>query len=142
MRILWHHLPARLVTGAYIVHSGLGKLHAGEETAAQYHGMASGAYPQFQRLSPGQFTRLLGASEVALGTALLLPVVPSALAGGGLAAFAGGLLGLYARIPGMRQPGSIWPTQQGMALSKDSWMFGIGVSMLLADLLDRRAQRS
>jgi hypothetical protein len=30
----------------------------------------------------------------------------------------------------MRQPGSIWPTQQGIAVSKDIWMLGIGLGLL------------
>jgi hypothetical protein len=34
---------------------------------------------------------------------LLLPIIPTALAGLGLAGFSAGLLGLYLRIPGMRQ---------------------------------------
>ena len=38
-------------------------------------------------------------------------VVPSAVAGAGLAAFSGGLLGLYARTPGMRKEGTPIPTQ-------------------------------
>jgi len=33
-------------------------------------------------------------SEITLGSVLLLPVVPSVVAGAGLAAFSGGLLGL------------------------------------------------
>lgn len=37
--------------------------------------------------------------------ALLLTVVPTAVAGAGLAAFSAGLLGLYLRTPGMRQEG-------------------------------------
>lgn len=49
--------------------------------------------------------RLLAATEITLGAALLIPVIPAA-AGAGLAAFAGGLLGLYAKTPGMRQPGT------------------------------------
>jgi hypothetical protein len=73
------------------------------------------------------FARLLAASEIALGTSLLLPVVPTWLTGAGLAAFSGGLLGLYAKTPGMRKDGSPFPTQQGVPLAKDAWMLGIGL---------------
>ena len=92
-----HHLPQRVATGAFILNSGIGKLRADEEAAAQLHGFATGAYPFLARLKPADFVRLLAVSEITLGAALLLPVVPAAVAGAGLAVFAGGLLGLYAR---------------------------------------------
>ncbi|WP_207556036.1 hypothetical protein [Intrasporangium flavum] len=56
--------------------------------------------------------------------------MPNRLAGAALTAFSGGLVGLYLRTPGMRQEGSIWPTPDGMAVSKDTWMLGIGASLL------------
>ena len=102
-------LPPRVAAGAFILNSGLGKLRADEETAAQLHGFAAGAYPVLARVKPADFVRLLAAGEITLGAALLLPVVPAAVAGAGLAAFSGGLLGLYARTPGMRWvSGSAW----------------------------------
>ena len=76
-------------------------------------------------------------SEITLGAALLLPVVPAAVAGAGLAAFSGGLLGLYARTPGMRKENSLFPTQQGTPLAKDVWMMGIGLGLVIDDLTDR-----
>ena len=132
-----HHLPQRVATGAFILNSGIGKLHADEEAAAQLHGFAAGAYPFVNRLKPADFTRLLAIGEITLGAALLLPVVPAAVAGAGLAAFSGGLLGLYARTPGMRKPGSPFPTQQGIPLAKDAWMMGIGLGLVIDDLTDR-----
>jgi DoxX len=131
-------LPLRAVTGAFILNSGISKLKAGQETAEGVHGFATTAYPQFKRLRPEQFTKLLGASEVALGAALLAPIVPPALAGAGLTAFSGGLLGLYMKVPGMRQEGSLKPTQEGNAIAKDAWLLGIGLSLLLAGLAERR----
>jgi hypothetical protein len=129
--------PSRLVTGAFILNSGLNKLGADEETATHLHHMAAGAYPFLADMKPKDFARLLAVSEVALGAALLLPVVPAGLAGLGLTAFSGGLLGLYARTPGMRKEGSVLPTQQGIALAKDAWMLGIGLSLTLDHLTDR-----
>ena len=131
------HLPQRIATGAFILNSGIGKLSADEETAAQLHGFASGAYPFLGKLKPRDFVRLLAVSEITLGSVLLLPVVPSVVAGAGLAAFSGGLLGLYARTPGMRKPGTPLPTDQGIALAKDSWMMGIGLGLVIDDLTDR-----
>jgi hypothetical protein len=131
------HLPQRIATGAFILNSGIGKLNADEETAAQLHGFAVGTYPFLAKLKPQDFVKLLGGTEIALGAALLLPVVPSALAGAGLAAFSGGLLGLYARTPGMRKEGSPLPTQQGIPIAKDVWMLGIGLGLVIDYLTDR-----
>lgn len=131
------HLPPRVAAGAFILNSGVGKLRVDEETAAQLRGFAAGAYPVLARLKPTDFVRLLAVSEITLGAALLLPVVPAAVAGAGLAAFSGGLLGLYARTPGMRKQGSPFPTQQGIPLAKDAWMMGIGLGLVIDDLTDR-----
>jgi hypothetical protein len=76
-------------------------------------------------------------SEIVLGAALLVPVVPPAVAGAGRAAFSGGLLGIYARTPGMRKEGTPFPTQEGIALAKDVWMAGIGLGLMIDDLTDR-----
>jgi hypothetical protein len=133
--------PGRVAAGAFILNSGLGKWSADEETAARLHGMAVGTYPFLASMKPKDFARLLSASEIALGSALLLPVVPAALAGLGLSAFAGGLLGLYLRTPGMRagdtlQPGHLRPTQQGTAIAKDVWMLGIGLGLIADAITD------
>ena len=130
-------LPVRLAAGAFILNSGLGKWSAAEETAARVHGMASGTYPFLGRLRPADFTRLLAAGEIGLGAALLLPVVPAAVAGAGLTAFSAGLLGLYARTPGMRHESSLRPTRQGTPLAKDIWLAGIGLGLLADALTDR-----
>ncbi|MFG2595823.1 hypothetical protein [Streptomyces sp. NPDC048462] len=123
-------IPPRLATGAFILNSGLGKLKADEETAQTLHGMACTAYPFLDRIEAGRFTRLLAWSEITVGSALLLPVVPTRLAGLALTGFSGGLLGLYLRVPGMREPGSLRPSQAGVPLAKDAWMFGIGLGFL------------
>ena len=130
----WRHLPQRMATGAFILNSGIGKWRADEETAVQLHGFASGTYPFLARLDPKQFTKLLAGSEIALGTALLVPVVPSLVAGAALTAFSGGLLGLYVRTPGMRKEGTPLPTQQGIPIAKDVWMAGIGLGMIVDEL--------
>lgn len=123
--------PTRIAAGAFILNSGIGKLNGGEDTAKAIHGMASGAYPVFEKVEPKLFLRGVGAAEVALGAALLAPVVPATLAGAGLAAFSGSLLGMYWRTPGMHRDGDPRPTQQGTAVAKDSWLFGIGAALML-----------
>jgi hypothetical protein len=130
-------LPGRVTAGAFILNAGLGKWSADEETAARLHGMAVGTYPMLARLKPKDFARLLSAGEIALGSALLLPVVPAAVAGAGLTAFAAGLLGMYARTPGMTKDDGIRPSQQGTPLAKDVWMLGIGIALTVDALTDR-----
>ena len=131
-------LAPRLATGAFILNSGLSKRNVAPEHAAGLHGMASGAYPFLGKLEPQQFAKLLSAAEITLGATLLAPVVPTALAGTALAAFAGGLVGLYLRTPGMRKEGSLAPTQEGTALAKDVWMLGIGIGFVLDALSNRK----
>ena len=127
-------LPPRIATGAFILNSGLGKLQADEATAGQLHGFAAGTYPFLNKLKPKDFVRILAASEIALGAALLIPIVPGIVAGAGLTAFSGCLLGLYARTPGMRKQGTPLPTQEGTALAKDVWMAGLGIGLIVDDL--------
>ena len=120
----------RLTTGAYILNSGLSKRGADPETAEGLHGMASGAYPALETVDPPQFAKALSTAEIVVGTVLLVPFIPSGLAGAVLTAFSGGLVGLYLRTPGMREEGSLRPTPQGIGLAKDFWMLGIGLGML------------
>jgi hypothetical protein len=135
-------LPLRVLTGASVLNSGLEKRGADEQTAQGLHGMAAGTYPFLKDIDPVTFVRLLSAGEIALGAALLLPVVPSRVAGAGLTAFAAGLLGLYLRTPGMRRPQSLRPTEQGLPLSKDAWLLGAGLSLLLGGGTGRGSCRS
>jgi hypothetical protein len=92
-------LPPRLITGAYFLNAGLSKRDADDATAGQLHGFASGTYPVLGKLDAKRFTGLLSAAEIAIGAALVVPVVPAWLAGAGLTAFALGTLGLYLRTP-------------------------------------------
>ena len=134
----WSHIALRTVTGAYILNSGITKWSAGEETAGQLHGFASGTYPFLKQIPAQRFLKLLAGSEIGLGTALLTPLVPAAVAGAALTAFAGGLLGLYLRTPGMHT--NLRPTQQGTPISKDVWMLGIGAGLIADDLAARKAK--
>lgn len=92
--------------------------------------MACTAYPFLKKLDAERFTRLLGCAEVTVGATLLAPFVPTRLAGLALTGFSGGLVGLYLRVPGMREQGSLRPTQGGVPLAKDTWMLGIGLGFL------------
>ena len=129
-RVKARDLPGRVATGAYILHTGLEKWHADEARAKGVHKAASGAFPFLDRIPPERFIKVLAAGEIAVGTALLAPVVPSALAGAALTGFSGSLLTMYLRTPAMHKPGSVWPTQAGTAVSKDVWMLGIGLGLM------------
>ena len=139
MRLLMRlpHLPGRLAAGAFILNSGLDMRNADRQTAEATYGMAKNAYPFLGRLDPETFVKMLSTAEIALGTALLLPIVPSVPAGAALTGFSGGLLGMYARTPGMTKEGGVLPTEQGIALAKDVWLAGIGLSLVLDDLTRR-----
>ncbi|MEY2446362.1 MAG: hypothetical protein QOE00_2942, partial [Ilumatobacteraceae bacterium] len=101
------HIPTRLVTGAFILHSGWDKWHGDEQTAQAVHGMAAGAYPVVKDIAPPRFLRMLSIGEMGVGALLLAPLVPTFIAGAALTGFSAGLLGLYAKIPGMHKPGSV-----------------------------------
>lgn len=122
--------PGRIVTGAFILNSGLGKLKGDEQTAIGIHGMAKGAYPVLGKVPPTTFLKVLAIGEVAVGGALLFPLVPAGLAGLALTGFAGSLLGFYFRTPGMHDE-KLRPTQAGTAIAKDLWMAGIGIGLVI-----------
>jgi hypothetical protein len=130
--------PLRLATGAFLLSSGLDKQDADQETAAQLHGFAGGTYPFLKQVEPTSFVRLLSTAEIGLGAALLLPVVPAAVAGAALTGFSAGLLGLYLRTPGMRRgPRDLRSTPQGLPLSKDVWMLGTGLALVIDALTSK-----
>jgi uncharacterized membrane protein YphA (DoxX/SURF4 family) len=130
------NIPTRAAAGSYILHSGLEKWNGSEEQAKGLHAVASGAYPVLGKVPPPTFLKVLSAAEIGTGALLLLPVVSNKLAGTVLTAFAGSLAGMYLRTPAMRQPGSVWPSQSGTAVSKDIWMVGIGLGLLADDATD------
>ena len=99
--------------------------------------MAANAFPFLKDIPPAQFLRMLAAGEIAVGGALLLPVVPSALAGAALTGFSGALMRCTRARRRMRKPGSIWPSRVGTAVSKDIWMVGIGLGLMLSGQADQ-----
>jgi uncharacterized membrane protein YphA (DoxX/SURF4 family) len=125
------NVPVRVATGAYILHSGWDKWHGSEEQAQGLHGMAAGAYPFLRRVPPIRFLRALAIAEMGLGTMLLAPFVPNRMAGASLTAFSGALLTMYLRTSTLHKPGSVWPTPAGIGISKDVWMLGVGVGLVI-----------
>jgi hypothetical protein len=130
------HLPLRVATGAFILNSGLAKRGLEGQAAEGLHGMAAGAIPPLGKLQPATFGQALSAAEIALGAGLLLPFVSPVVVGAGLTAFGAGLVQLYLKTPGMREPGSLKPTQDGLGLAKDVWLVGVGLALLGDGLVD------
>jgi uncharacterized membrane protein YphA (DoxX/SURF4 family) len=132
-------IPARVATGAYILSSGLDKRTPDEQTVAGLHGFAGSVYPFLKKTHPPTFVKLLSTAEIGVGAALLLPFVPTAVAGAALTGFSAGLVGLYLRTPAMRRGANdLRPSPDGLALSKDIWMLGSGLTMLLDGLASRK----
>jgi hypothetical protein len=125
------HIPLRLTTGAFILNAGYSKRNLDKDSATGLQAMAARVIPPVSRIQPETFGKLLSYSEMTLGAALLAPFVPSRLVGVGLGIFSGSLLTMYRRTPGMTEADGIRPTQQGTALAKDVWMFGIAVALVL-----------
>lgn len=137
-RVKAWHLPLRLATGAYVLNSGVSRRPIEEEAARGLHGFALSGWPELANMHPMAFANMLSWWEIALGSSLLLPLVPSWLAGAGLAAFASGLMRLYLKSPGLREEGSLKPSQHGIPLAKDSWMLAIGLALLIDAASSRR----
>ncbi|MDP8930693.1 MAG: hypothetical protein M3O70_19530 [Actinomycetota bacterium] len=144
MRLLdlkpWH-IPLRVASGAFILQSGLSKRGMEGEAAEGLHEFAAAGHPEVKPVEPEIFAKGLSTTEIVLGSALLLPVVPSWLAAAGLTAFAAGLNRLYFKAPGLRQEGDIRPTEEGMGIAKDVWMTAMGVAMLIDAVSDRLSGR-
>ncbi len=124
------HLPLRLATGAFILNSGVSKLNLDKDTAGYLQGMASNAFPQVSKLEAEKFGKVLSAAEITVGAMLLAPFVPSRLAGLALAAFSGGLLTMYFKTPELTEEDGVRPSQDGIAVAKDSWMAAIALALI------------
>lgn len=122
----------RAVPGAFILNSGIGKLGMDAGTAAHMQGMAAQGVPPLGKLTPEQFAKFLSYGEIAVGAALLLPFVPTKVAGLGLAAFSGSMVSMYLRTPGMTEADGVRPSQDGTAVAKDSWLLAIAAALVLS----------
>jgi uncharacterized membrane protein YphA (DoxX/SURF4 family) len=135
------NIPTRAAAGGYVLHTGLEKWNGNEEQAKGLHAFAAGAFPFLSKVQPGTFLKALSVAEIGTGVLLLTPVVPNKIAGAVLAAFSSSLLTVYMRTPALHEEGSVWPTQAGIALSKDIWMLGIGLGLVADDATDASGQR-
>ncbi|MEE1618425.1 hypothetical protein [Brachybacterium sp. J153] len=122
----------RAVPGAFILNSGISKLGMDAGTAEALRGMAAQGVPVLGKLTPEQFAKFISYGEIAVGASLLLPFVPTKVAGLALAGFSGSLVSMYLRTPGMTESDGVRPTQQGTAVAKDSWLLAIAAALLVA----------
>lgn len=120
----------RLVTGAYILNSGVGKLGMDHDHSSGLQDVASQVIPQVAQIDSDKFGSYLGIGEIALGSALLAPFIPSRLAGLGLGAFSAGLIFTYLKTPGMTLSDGIRPSPDGGAMAKDFWLAGIAAALV------------
>jgi hypothetical protein len=122
----------RAVPGAFILNSGIGKLGMDEETAAGLQQTAANGVPMVEKLTASQFGKFLSYGEVAVGSSLLLPFVPTRIAGAALTTFAAGLVANYFSIDSMTEDDGIRPSQDGIPLAKDTWLAAIGLALLIS----------
>jgi hypothetical protein len=120
--------PLRLTTGAFVLNSGVSTFSATGEKTTRLQSTAAKLVPQVERMDPRTFAKVLGAGEVTLGTALMLPVVPAAVAGLGLTAFAASLLATRSSNDGQHADSD---GQPAVPNATEAWMLGSGVSLLL-----------
>lgn len=120
----------RLVTGAYILNSGIGKLQLDPGHAAMLQESATRVLPPAASLTPEQFGKYLSTAEIGIGAVLLTPFIPTRLAGLALGAFSAGLIGTYLKSPGMTEGDGIRPSPKGSGMAKDFWLAGIAVALI------------
>ncbi|PCC41538.1 hypothetical protein [Brevibacterium aurantiacum] len=120
----------RAVPGAFILNSGIGKLGLDEASAAGLQQMAANGVPMVEEMTPAQFGKFLSYGEIAVGAALLLPFVPTRLAGAALTTFSAGLVANYFSIDSMTQDDGIRPSEDGTAVAKDTWLAAIGLALM------------
>ena len=122
----------RAVPGAFILNSGIGKLNLPAEVAEGLQGMAAQGIPPLGKMTPEQFATFLSYGEIAVGASLLLPIVPTKMAGASLATFSGAMMAMYLRTPEMTESDGVRPTQDGTALAKDSWLLAIAAALIVS----------
>ncbi|WP_030015269.1 MULTISPECIES: hypothetical protein [Micrococcales] len=121
----------RAIPGAFIINSGLGKLNLDEQSAGYMQSMAAKAFPAVKDLDAATFGKALAYSELAVGGTLVAPFIPTRVAGLALGAFAGGMLAMYFKTEEFTLEDGIRPSQEGTAVSKDSWLAAIAIALIV-----------
>ncbi|MDO5663128.1 MAG: hypothetical protein Q4G40_10560 [Brachybacterium sp.] len=121
----------RAVPGAFILNSGIGKIGMPADAAKGLQEMAAQGVPAVGDMTPEQFGKFLTYGEIAVGAALLTPLVPTRVAGAALGALSAGFIASYFSIPSMTKEDGVRPSDDGTALAKDTWLGAIAVALML-----------
>ena len=130
--------PLRLAFGAFFAHVALSHQQLDEKGAKGLHRFAVAGYPFLKQMPPTQFLKGMVTAESVVAATLLVPPVPPIVGATALTGFGLGLMGVYARAPGMRREGSLRPTDIGLSMAKDSWMVAAGLSVIIDAVVARR----
>ena len=128
-------LPLRLSSGSFLVWVGSRKVQRpGEHTdLLEFASHSTPFLKRFFGARPERFATVLGTMEVSLGLWLASGIARRA-AGVALTGFSLTTFSLVYTVPGNRVEGSWWePSSQGLSISKDVWMLGIGLALALGD---------
>ena len=139
MGVKFHHVPPRLACGAFILNTGVSKRSLDVEGATGLRDQAAIAFPALKKMDPVRFGKALSTFEIALGVALLAPVVPTWIAAVGLSGFSAALMRVYLTTPGMTREDGIRPAPAGMGIARDVFMLGSGLGLLVEELTAKHA---
>lgn len=128
----------RAIPGLFILNSGIGKIGMPADASAGIQQAAASGVPALADLPSDRFGSMLGWAETAVGASLLLPVVPSRIAGAGLVTFGAGLLTMYFNNDEYTEEDGIRPSDEGIALAKDSWLVAIGLALMFGSQKKKR----
>jgi hypothetical protein len=131
------NFPERFAAGIMLLNAGVGKVQGKQGDAGELHAAAVASFPAIDGIPPEQLSKILGASEMALGGALLLPFFGDGLAGAALTTFAAAMVSIDVRDPGLGREGGLLSRYKSGAIARDVWLLGIGLG-LAADALRRR----
>lgn len=129
-----HQLPPRLACGAFLLHTGFSKRTLNAETAAGLRDQAARVFPALGKMDPVLFGKLLSTFEISLGTALVIPIVPTWLVSAGLIGFSGMLMGVYLKTPELTQNNGIRPSPAGMPIARDVFMLGSAIGLFIEEM--------
>lgn len=104
------NVASRLVSGAYILHSGMDKWSSSPQQATGIHAMASDAFPVVTSIEAAKFLRALSAAEITTGPGATHPVRPGR--------YCGCLADRLLRRPGSDVPAYPLAAQIGQHLAK------------------------
>lgn len=131
----------RVIPGAFILNSGIGKLGMDESASAGLQNMAATGIPLMKEIPTEKFGDFIAYSEIGIGATLLAPFIPDRLAGMILTPFAAGLLSMYFGNPENTEDDGIRPSQKGLPLAKDSFLLAIGLGLAFKGKDDKKSKK-